>query len=146
LYVAEDRLRDAERVLVKGEAEAGANEPKMRERLEEIRMRRLRQQAEVAARRAAAEQTPETAEAAKRLLAQANQVELEVFAGRASRHPQDASVQFEYGRRLKRAGKYREAIQAFQAARGDQRRLAETQLNLGECFQQIEQYRLALGS
>jgi tetratricopeptide (TPR) repeat protein len=109
-------------------------------------MRRVRQQAEVATRRAAAEQTPETADLAKRLTAQANQIELEVFASRAALHPEDAGVQFEYGLRLKRGGKYREAIQAFQAARSDQRRLAETQLNLGECFQQIEQYRLAFSS
>lgn len=146
LYIAEDRLRDAERVLTKGVAEIPSDDLMLRERLEETRMRRVRQQAEVAARHAAAEPSPETSATAKQLHAKANQVELEVYAARVTRSPQNAGVQFEYGVRLKKMGKFREAIQAFQAARSDQRRLAETQLNLGECFQQIEQYRLAIGS
>ncbi len=145
-YAGEDRLRDAERVLTKALTEIGESDRHLRDRFDETRMRRVRQQAEVATRRAAAEQTSETANLAKRLNAEANQIELEVFASRAAHNPQDAGVQFEYGLRLKRGGKFREAIQAFQAARSDQRRLAETQLNLGECFQQIEQYRLSFSS
>jgi tetratricopeptide (TPR) repeat protein len=77
---------------------------------------------------------------------QANQSELEIFAARAEREPANAKVQFELGLRLERAGKFREAIQAFQAARSDVRRAATVQLHLGECFQRINQLKLAMAS
>jgi tetratricopeptide (TPR) repeat protein len=106
----------------------------------------MRQQTAVADRRADSDKTPEARDLAKRMHAQANQIELEVFAARAQREPENVHYQFELGLRLKRAGKYREAIQSLQAARSDSSRLAETQLNLGECFQRIEQFRLAMSS
>ena len=46
--------------------------------------------------------------------------------------------------RLKRAGKTKQAITALQAARSDPKRKALVLLELGECFQKIEQYKLAL--
>ncbi len=73
-----------------------------------------------------------------------NQRELEVFASRSELNPGNTSLLFELGLRLKRAGKYSEAIQSFQAAREDVRRKASVHLELGECFQKIEQYKLAL--
>lgn len=146
LYSQASRLRDAERVLTKALAASGGGEVAIRERLEETRIRRMREQLEVAERRAATEKTAESVELAKRMRGQANQVELEVYLARTQRNPGNAANQFELGVRLKRGGKFREAIQAFQAARSDTRRLSETQLQLGECFQQIEQYRLAMSS
>jgi hypothetical protein len=60
------------------------------------------------------------------MAAQGNQVELEIYAARSARDPNNLLLQFELGMRFKRAGKYREAIQAFQAAREDVRHRAET--------------------
>ena len=53
---------------------------------------------------------------------------------------------YELGLRAKRAGKFKEAIQAFQAARDDARHRALVQLHLGESFQHIRQFKLALAS
>lgn len=145
-YTAADRVRDAERVLRKALEVSGGGDLNLREQLEDTQLRRMRQQTAVADRRAESDTTPEARDLAKRMHAQANQVELEVFAARAQREPENVHYQFELGIRLKRAGKYREAIQSLQAARSDASRLAETQLNLGECFQRIEQYRLAMSS
>ncbi len=144
-YTHADRLRDAERVLTKAMTVA-SGDLDLRERLEETQLRRMRQQTEVADRRAQEEGAAEAVELAKRMHVQANQVELEVYAARAERNPGNLHDQFEFGLRLKRAGKFREAIQAFQAARADAKRLADTQLHLGECFQKIEQFRLAMSS
>jgi tetratricopeptide (TPR) repeat protein len=55
-------------------------------------------------------------------------------------------LQYEFGLRCKRAGKFKEAIQAFQAARDDIRHKALVQLHLGESFQHIRQFKLALSS
>ena len=46
--------------------------------------------------------------------------------------------------RLKRAGEYGEAIKCFQAAAGDAKRKAAVHMELGECFQYIKQYKLAM--
>ena len=55
-------------------------------------------------------------------------------------------LQYELGVRSKRAGKFKEAIQAFQAARDDVRHRAQVQIHLGESFQHIRQFKLALAS
>ena len=56
---------------------------------------------------------------AKRMAAQANQAELEVYAARVGRNPGNSMLQYELGLRCKKAGKFKEAIQAFQAARDE---------------------------
>lgn len=145
-YTRLDRLRDAERVLTKALSVVGSGNLELREQLEDTQLRRMRQQTTIADRRVETEGTPEARELAQRMHSQANQIELEVYSARAQREPENVGHKFELALRLKRAGKFREAIQPFQAARSDSRRLADTQLHLGECFQKIEQYRLAMSS
>ena len=41
-------------------------------------------------------------------------------------------------------GKYREAIREFQDARGDPKRKATVHIELGKCFEQIDQHKLAI--
>ena len=73
-----------------------------------------------------------------------NKRELAVYAARCERYPGDFGLKYELGMRLKRAGKYREAINEFQQARNEQRKTASSNLETGECFQQIKQYKLAI--
>jgi tetratricopeptide (TPR) repeat protein len=146
LCTTSGRLPDAERALAKALQVSGGGDLRIRELWEDAQLRRLSQQVEIARRRAAEDGTPDSAELSKRMLDQAQQSELEIFAARAARDPNDANTQFEFAMRAKRVGKHREAIQAFQVARNDRRRLAESQLLLGECFQHIEQYKLAMTS
>ncbi|MEX2168770.1 MAG: hypothetical protein WD851_05645 [Pirellulales bacterium] len=146
LCTVAQRLPDAERALAKALQVSGGGDLRIRELWEDAQLRRLGQQVEIARRRAAEEATPDATELAKRMLDQAQQSELEIFAARASRDPGNANVQFEFAMRAKRVGKHREAISAFQVARNDRRRMAESQLLLGECFQHIEQYKLAMTS
>jgi tetratricopeptide (TPR) repeat protein len=146
IFAAQQKLADAERILTQALAVTGGGDLTVREKLEDAQLARVQQQVLVAARRAEQEKTEEAAELAKRMAAQGNQVELEIYAARAARDPGNLLLQFELGMRFKRAGKYREAIQAFQAAREDVRHRAETQLQLGESFQHIRQFKLALSS
>jgi tetratricopeptide (TPR) repeat protein len=46
--------------------------------------------------------------------------------------------------RLKAAGNYTEAIRSFQESMKDTRRRGSVSLELGECFQKIKQYQLAM--
>jgi tetratricopeptide (TPR) repeat protein len=53
---------------------------------------------------------------------------------------------YELGLRLKRAGQYKEAVECFQKAREDAKRKSTVYLELGECFQHIQQYKLAMSN
>jgi tetratricopeptide (TPR) repeat protein len=146
LFTAQNRLRETTEILTRGLAASGGGDLLVRERLEDAHLRRAQNQVTVAQRRAEQEKTEESAELAKRMASQANQAELEVYAARAGRNPGNSVLQYELALRCKRAGKFKEAIQAFQAARGDARRKAQVELQLGESFQHIRQFRLALSS
>ena len=106
----------------------------------------MHQQVEIATHRAEQEKTEEAAELARRMAVQANLVEMETYASRSARDPSNLMLLYELGLRAKRAGKFKEAIQAFQAARDDVRHRALVQLHLGESFQHIRQFKLALSS
>ncbi|MEX0641804.1 MAG: hypothetical protein WD468_03840 [Pirellulales bacterium] len=143
LFGAQNRLREAEEILSRALAASGGDVA-IRERLEDAHLRRAQQQVEVAKRKAEVEKSEPATELARRMAAQANQAEMEVFAARSARNPGNLLLQYELGLRCKRAGKFKEAIQAFQAARDDARHKAIVQLHLGESFQHIRQFKLAL--
>jgi tetratricopeptide (TPR) repeat protein len=144
LYLHQQRLDDAQRVLEQAQQAAGGGNLEVRERLEDLQMRRGARQAAAAEQHYQHEQTPEAKQLFDRARAQANQVELEVYSARVDRDPHNPRLQFELGMRLKKAGKPKQAITHFQAARTDPKRKALVLLELGECFQKIEQYKLAL--
>ncbi len=144
LYASHDRLAEAEKVLLTAQEASGGGDLTVRERLEDVQVRRARQQLDVAERRAQQEKTEEAITLAKRMKAEFNHREIEFYVVRLERSPSDASLHFELGLRLKRAGKYNDAIQSFQAARSDVKRKAQIHLELGECFHHIKQYKLAM--
>ena len=146
LYQQQGKLADAERLLTKALTITGGGDLSLRERLEDVYLLRTKQQVEVARKRAASAPSAATKELAEQMIAQAHQAELEVYAARSEREPSDLKLRYELGLRLKRVGKHREAIPHFQQARGDVKRRAESELNLGECFQHIEQFKLAMAS
>jgi tetratricopeptide (TPR) repeat protein len=146
LFTSQERLREATEILTRALAASGGGDLTVRERLEDAHLRRAARQVHVAQKRAEQEKTPEAVELAKRMAAQANQAELEVYAARAARNPGNSLLQYELGLRCMRAGKFKEAIQAFQAARAEVRRKADVELHLGESFQHIRQFKLALSS
>jgi tetratricopeptide (TPR) repeat protein len=146
LFTSQNRLRETTEILTRALAASGGGDLAVRERLEDAHLRRAQSQVTVAQRRAEQEKTEEAIDLAKRMATQANQAELEVYAARAGRNPGNSALQYELALRCKRAGKFKEAIQAFQAARGDAKRKAQVELHLGESFQHIRQFRLALSS
>jgi len=146
LYFTEERFRDAQKLLSRALDATGGGDLNVRERFEEAHLRHAHQQVQIAQRRAEKDTSADAKELARRMAAQANQAEMEVYAARAAREPGNRLLQFELGLRCKKAGKYKEAIQAFQAASDDVRHKALVQLNLGESFQHIRQFRLALSS
>jgi tetratricopeptide (TPR) repeat protein len=144
LYLHQHRLDDAERTLEQAQAATGGGNLTVRERMEDLQLRRASHQVAAAQKNCDSDPSPEAKQLLDRAKSHANQVELEVFATRVDRDPNNPRLQHELGLRLKRAGKPKQAITALQAARSDPKRLANVLLELGECFQKIEQYKLAL--
>ncbi len=146
ILINDARLDEAEKLLERGLSASGGGDLDIRERLEDIQLRRAHHQLAVAEKRHAHEPTEETQQQVLHFRKLANQRELEVYAVRSDRDPGNTRLKFELGLRLKRAGKIKEAITTLQAARGDTKRKSLALLELGECFQKIEQYKLALAN
>ncbi len=144
ICVRENRYIDAEDVLGRGLSVSGVGDFRFIERLEDVQLRRALNQVAVAEQRHEQTQTEDSENLVVQLRNQANQVELEIYSARSGREPSNPRLQYELGLRLKRAGKTKDAIPAFQAAKSDPKRKGLVLLELGECFQRIEQYKLAL--
>lgn len=146
LYMQRHRYDEAIKLLERALQASGGGDLSTREYLEEAIMRRSRHQVAIAERNYAQEPTEENQQLAAKMKAQANQIELETYAARSEREPHNLRLKYELALRLKRAGKPKEAIPLLQTARSDPQRKPQILVELGECFQKIEQYKLALGS
>ncbi|MFM1996529.1 MAG: hypothetical protein RLZZ111_916 [Planctomycetota bacterium] len=145
LVEQEGTLEQAERLLEKALAASG-NDIKVREHLEDRQIRWAKGRLHVAERRLNAEDTPEHREAVERQRAVVLKHETEVYAARAARYPENLNWKYELAVRLKAAGNHSEAIKHFQDVLVDARRKGAVSLELGECFQKIRQYQLAMRS
>lgn len=145
MHLRKEKFQEAEEVLKKA-LDASGGELSIRESIEDIQLRRAREQVSSAERKAQSEKTEQAENLVKRLRAELNRKETQVFAGRCERYPNNPTLKYELGLRLRRAGNYSEAIKHFQEARSDSKHRAEVFLYLGECFQKIEQYKLAMSN
>ncbi len=118
----------------------------IRERIEDVQLRRIRENYSIAKKLAESEKSAETINNYKQVKAELNKVEMEYYRNRAERYPNHIGYRYELGLRLFRNKKYPEAITAFQVARNDPQRQGDVQLVLGECFQAIKQYKLSMSN
>jgi tetratricopeptide (TPR) repeat protein len=145
LHTRHERYDQAEQVLLKAlEVSGGALH--VREQLEDARLRKLREQVSIAEKRAAADQTDDARALLRKYREELNHVELEIYRNRCDRYPSNLAYKYELGVRLQRAGQASEAIKILQEARADPQRKGEVLLALGECFQQIKQFKLAVSN
>ncbi|MBI2824335.1 MAG: hypothetical protein HYX69_06575 [Planctomycetia bacterium] len=145
LYLRNERLEQAEEVLTRALAASGG-EISTRERLEDVQLRRARENLARAEKKAAAEKTEEAMALYQQMRVDLNSKEMEIYRSRVERYPSNVSLKFELAVRLKRAKNYAEAIKLFQEARADTKRKGTVFLELGECFQAIKQYKLAMSN
>jgi len=136
-------LEDAERILGRALAASG-NDLKVREHVEDRQLRWTRQRLHLADKRLAEEDSPGNRQAVERLRTTLLKQEIEVFSARCSRYPENVTWKYELAMRLKAAGNHAEAIKHFQEVLQDARRKGAVALELGECFQKIRQYPLAM--
>jgi len=138
LYINNEEYKKAEGVFARA-MEASDGDPEVRERWEDAQIRHLRQQIVQAGNRG-------DEETRKKLRDELVRKELEVYKNRAERYPNNLSFKYDLGIRYQMAGEWNEAIKQFQLARNDPRRRGLCLLALGQCFQQVKQFRLARSS
>ena len=143
LHAANQKLDEAEKVLMRA-LEASGGDLQIRERLEDLQMRRAREAVDTAKKQAEAERTPQAIELYKKMKAELNTRELEFYRGHVQRYPTQHGYKFELAARMMKAGMHREAIPLLQEAQQDPKRKAEVLKALGECFVQIKQYKLGM--
>jgi tetratricopeptide (TPR) repeat protein len=136
-------MEEAEAVLVKALAASG-NDLKVREHLEDRQLRWARHRVHVAEQRVQTEDTAGNREMLERLKAAQIKHEVEIYSARSARYPENLTWRYELAMRLKAAGNHVEAIRHFQDVLQDPRRKGGVSLELGECFQKIKQYQLAM--
>jgi len=136
-------LADAQRILSKALAVSG-NDLTVQEHIEDRHLRWGRHRVVLAEKRVTEEDTPENRDTLERLRSALLKQEIEIYAARAARYPENMTWKYELAMRLKFAGNYAEAIKHFQETMNDARRKGAIALELGECFQKIRQYQLAM--
>ncbi len=143
LHTGNQKLEQAEKVLTRA-LEASGGDLQIRERLEDLQMRRAREAVDLARKQAEAERTPQAIELYKKMKSELNTRELEFYRGHVQRYPTQHGYKYELAARMMKAGMHREAIPLLQEAQQDPKRKGEVLFALGECFTQIKQYKLGL--
>jgi tetratricopeptide (TPR) repeat protein len=133
MYFNDERYADAEKILEKAYEHSKEN-VEIREKLEDAQLRHLRQKISLI------EDPYEKKQLEKHYFAK----ELERCKNRCERYPANLLHRFELGYRYMLMKQYNEAIRELQAARNDPHKKGECLLALGQCFQQIKQYQLAM--
>lgn len=132
ICINDERYKDAKELLAKAYKLSGNAD--IREKWEDAQLRHLRQRIVLA----------EDPEAKKKLQTEYFEKDLEVCKNRVERYPSNLAFRYELGYRYMLTKRYVEAIGELQAAKTDPRRRGVCMLVLGQCFQQIKQYRLAM--
>jgi len=142
LYLRDEAFDKAEQVLARA-YEVSNKDADIREKWEDVQLRRLRQQMTKALEKAEATGSEEDRERYEELRQQFNQKDLEFCRNRVARYPNNLLFRYDLGERYKLNGMYNEAIAEYQHSRNDPRRKGLSLLSLGQCFQKIKQYRLS---
>jgi len=143
LYISHEQYDQAEEVYARA-FEASDGDDDVRERWEDAQMRRLRQRVARADREVQRTGSEEAKGRFEELKQELNAKELEVHKNRVKRYPNNLGFRYDLGLRYQMNGRYNEAIAEYQQARNDPRRRGVCMLALGQCFQQIKQFRLAM--
>ncbi len=133
MYINDERFKECEELLAKAYEVSDGNVD-IREKWEDAELRHLRQKISLA-------QNPEVK---KKLQAEYFEKDVEVYKNRVVRYPNNLAFKYELGYRYMLTKRYAEAIRELQAAQNDPRRKGACMLALGQCFQSIKQYPLAM--
>lgn len=143
IYLRADQFAKAEDVLEQALGQSDGNAD-IRERWEDAHMRNLRSQLADAEKQF--EQNPNESERQRvqELKLQVFQDDLDICRRRVERFPNNLTFKYDLAVRYQLLGHYKEAITEYQQAVNDPKRKGLCMLALGQCFQAIKQFNLAM--
>jgi len=142
-YWKAGRYRDPLQMLKTALQTAGGS-IQLRELYEDAHIKMIKSQVQIAEKRAAKEKTDEAVSMVKRFRTELNRQEVQVFAARSDRHPDDDRLKYELAVRLKRDNNFREAAKYYEQVRAIPEFRNRATFDLGECCQQLRQYGNAM--
>lgn len=149
LYLEKGRQQDAERMLNRGRA-ATNSDPRVVALWEEVAIQCVDARVNAARQAAAEHPSAQSQTTLAQALRERDRLETIVFSSRATREPQNLSLQYELGLRLKRAARLSDAVKHLERALGDPQEracaayeLGECQLQFGKVAEAMRYYRLA---
>ncbi len=143
LLEKQQKRDEAEQVLADALSVSG-KDIKVQEHIEDRQIRWAKQRVHIAEKRFLEDASDSNRKTLDQLKLAALRQEIDVYASRADRYPENLSWRYELATRLKAGGRFTDAIRHFQEALKDPRRKGLVALELGECFQRIKQYQLAM--
>jgi tetratricopeptide (TPR) repeat protein len=143
LHAKEGRPQEVKNVLQRA-ITAAANDVALQSTIVAYEVRDVRRKAMAAEKRARQEKTAEAVGLAKKLAVELNQRELDLYTDRSARFPDEAELKYEVAVRLKRVGRYEEAIQYFTGVENHERLKARALLRKGESQLQLKLFQQAL--
>ena len=124
------------------------DKPEFQLRLIEVRQRRLMEELNKIKHNFNTSDKPEVKEKLKPIFSAKKQelenITIKMHTMRVEQNPGNSSYRFDMGNVYQSQGRFKEAIAEYQAAKADLSLQGECLLALGQCFQQIKQYKLAL--
>jgi tetratricopeptide (TPR) repeat protein len=143
LFQEGNRLEKAVEVLGKAHKVSGGD-AEVADRWNDAHVQLLRQKVLLKEREIGETPTEEQKQELESLRAEFHAKDVEVRKGRCERYPNNLNYRYDLAVHYQAVGMYNEAIAEFQKARNDPKRVGLCMLALGQCFQQIKQYRLAM--
>lgn len=143
LYLEKDRDYDAERMLAKAKS-ATDNDPTVVQLWENVTLLRLDKKIAQARKKVEADPSEESRIAWEVLQRERDETEVKIFGERCKREPTNAELHFQYGLRLKRAGRESEASQHFQTALDQGQVASASAYELAQCCERFGQVDQAL--
>lgn len=145
VLIQESRPAEAITILQRA-LEASGGDIQVRERLEDAQLERQRIQCAIAEKKAEVDPSEENVEQAKKLRSDLDRGELDLIFARAQRYPQKKELRFDMARRLRKMGNYAEAVKYLDEIVGDEQWLGPASLEMGQCYQHLQQYEKAWGA
>lgn len=136
IHIQVEHFDKAEDVLTRGVKFCGPGDG-MQDKLEDVQIRRMRQKMSKVDR---------TSDEWKKLRLEMNETELGIWKNRCERYPNNLGFKYDLGLRYQMKGDNDEAIKQFQISKKEPRRAGLSCLALGQCFQAIKQYSLAMAN
>ncbi|MDO4628545.1 MAG: hypothetical protein Q4C70_05135 [Planctomycetia bacterium] len=136
MFIQAENFEKAQDVLKRGVDSCGPGDG-LQDKLEDAQIRWMRQKMSKVDR---------NSEEWKKLRLEMNETELGIWKNRCDRYPNNLGFKYDLGLRYQMKGDNDEAIKQFQISKKEPRRAGLSCLALGQCFQGIKQYSLAMAN